>query len=273
MGPQANPQTTSTTQALVTQQSKVVTLPNVPGRWRMTFHDEFDGTRVDKTKWQTQWREFNKDDKIFYQPYRFGAVNLESNLTVDKGMLKIRVNKEGVSWDANVKYTTGVINTAEKFSQQYGYFEIRLKSLMPNARGTDTAFWMFPETSDWPPELDICEIPGSGKAQQVLLNQHYKNAEGKDASHDKLFTLPTGSFADGWHTFGLLWKPDVVVWYIDGVERHRSAQDIPRQKMILFCSTEIQGGWTGDPAAGEWAQTMQVDYIRAYQSGDEAKPR
>lgn len=245
-------------------------MPKVSGQWRLTFSDEFDGDKVDRSKWQVQWREFDQEGKIFYQPMRFGAANLDSNLSVADGVLNIRLNQEGVPWDPKVKHTTGVINSAEHFSQQYGYFEIRLKAPSPEALGTDADFWLFAETNEWPPEFDICEIPGSAKARQVLLNQHYKDATGKDASHDTTFTLPEGqNFSGDWHTFGLLWQPDLAVWYVDGIERHRSTQDIPRQKMILFCSTEIQGGWTGDPAKGKWPQRTQVDYIRVYQTTDE----
>jgi beta-glucanase (GH16 family) len=242
----------------------------VPATWKLTFGDEFNGAAVDKTKWQTQWRECDKDGKIFYQPYRFGAVNLESNLTVKNGALTIRSNREGVGWDPKVQYTTGVINTAQKFSQKYGYFEIRLKSPNAKARGTDGDFFLFAEANQWPPELDVCEIPGSGEAKKVLLNQHYRRPDGTRASNEKYYALPSGTFADGWHTFGLLWDPNLLVWYVDGVERHRCTTGVPDQNMVLFCSVEIPGNWTGESATGAWSQFQQVDYIRVYQRASPA---
>lgn len=242
----------------------------VPGEWTLSFHDEFEGTALNREKWNDQWREFNADGEIFYQPYRFLAVNLPENLTVADGVLTIRANREPIEWDPKVKFTTGGINSAEKFSQRYGYFEVRLKAPDAGARGTDADFFLFCEANRWPPELDVCEIPGSGQARRVLMNQHFVRPEGGRGSNEKYHVLENDSFADGFHTFGLLWAPDRLVWYVDGVERHRSTTHVPDVPMVLFCALEIPGDWTGDPSTGQWPQQMQVDYIRVYQRSPDA---
>ena len=81
----------------------------------------------------------------------------------------------------------------------------------------------------------------------------------------KYYTLPSGTFADGGHTFGPLWEPGLLVWYVDGVEHRRNTNGVPDQNMVLFCSVEIPGDCAGDPATGAWPRFQQVDYIRVYQ--------
>jgi beta-glucanase (GH16 family) len=242
------------------------TAVGLDGRWRLTLADEFEGVEVDSKKWQTAWREFDAKGKIFFQPYRFLGCNLKENLTVRDGALNIRVAREPVSWDPKVKYTTGVINSAQRFSQRYGFFEVRLRSPASDARGTDASFFLFAEANRWPPEIDVCEIPGSGEARRALLNHHFVDANGKRGDAQKYVVLPEGkTFHDAYRTFAVLWEPGLIVWYVDGQERHRRTEYVPDEPMVLFATVEIQGSWCGDPERGAWPQRYQVDYIRVYE--------
>lgn len=198
------------------------------------------------------------------------GVCLERNLAlVDAGegvrALRIRANKEGVSWDPKVRFTTGCLNTAEKRAIRHGYIEARMRGPDANARGTDADLFLFAAANRWPPEIDIYEVYGAGQARTVLLNHHYIEA-GVRKHEEQRFTLTSGTFADGWHTFGLAWQPGLLVWYVDGVERHRHAQHVPAEDMVLFLATEVMGGWTGDPDSGTWPQDHLVDYVRVYEA-------
>ena len=56
-------------------------------------------------------------------------------------------------------YSSGVISSVSKFSQQYGYFEIRAQ--LPPGQRMWPAFWMVPNPTGGRPEIDIMEEPGN----------------------------------------------------------------------------------------------------------------
>ncbi len=60
----------------------------------------------------------------------------------------------------NNEYISGILTTQGRFSQKYGYFEIRAK--IPVGVGVWPAFWMLADDGGWPPEVDIME--GRGRA-------------------------------------------------------------------------------------------------------------
>lgn len=74
-------------------------------------------------------------------------------------------------------HTSGYIRDAGGFSQQYGYWEGRLK--IEQVLGVWTGFWLTAAGGSWPPEIDIWELYGDspGKIwQNVFRNQAFSNS-------------------------------------------------------------------------------------------------
>jgi len=148
-------------------------LPGTKSAWTMTFRDEFDATTLDRTKWSTTlaWGDRSLSGNKELQCY--GDGNFEHR----SGTLRIVARKQSRACPKpafQAPYTSGVIASFGKFSQQYGYFELRAK--VPKGKGLWPAFWLLPEDKSWPPELDVFEVVNDGKT--IHQTSHWKSATG-----------------------------------------------------------------------------------------------
>src|SRR5690606_41212048 len=81
-----------------------------------------------------------------------------------QGHLVITARKENPAnhqcWYGTCQYTSARLNTAGKFTAQYGHVEARMK--VPRGQGMWPALWMLGMPGDWPVsgEIDIMEIVG-----------------------------------------------------------------------------------------------------------------
>lgn len=166
-------------------------------------------------------------------------------------------------------YTSGLINTRDTFSQKYGYFEMR--AALPAGKGLWPAFWLLPQGGGWPPELDVVEVLGS-KPREVHAATHSK-ATGKHVSQFSTYRGIDSS--SGFHTYGALWGPNEIVWYVDGREVFRAPTPADMHRpMYLLANLAVGGKWPGDPdATTRFPAEMRIDYIRAYQLKPELTER
>ena len=68
------------------------------------------------------------------------------------------------------------------------------------------------------------------------------------------------------HEFAVEWSAQRIVWFVDGVERFRSEQDIPQTKMYLLVNLAVGGDWPGAPDEKTlFPGTLEVDYVRVYE--------
>ena len=157
-------------------------------------------------------------------------------------------------------YTSGMISSYGKFAQQFGWFEIRAR--FPKGKGMWPAFWLLPPTKDWPPEIDVLEILGH-ETDKVYMTNHWKNSTGKHEGKGESFKGP--DFSAAYHTFAIDWEPDAIIWYVDGVERYKTTENIPAEPMYLLANLAVGGDWPGNPdATTVFPGDMQVDYVRIY---------
>jgi beta-glucanase (GH16 family) len=96
------------------------------------------------------------------------------------------------------------------------------------------------------------------------------------AQHNESITnkIRTADLAAGFHVYGLSWHPDLLRWYLDGVEVARTPTPPGLDKpMYLLVNLAVGGpkSWPGAPDAGTlFPARMTVDYIRAYRDQDGA---
>jgi beta-glucanase (GH16 family) len=73
--------------------------------------------------------------------------------------------------------------------------------------------------------------------------------------------------AAGFHNYGLLWTPDSIIWYIDGVQTRSASLAMAHRyrdlagPMYLCFNIAMGGGWAGPAGAGTTAQ-MEIDWVR-----------
>ncbi|NQT01795.1 MAG: alpha-L-fucosidase [Planctomycetes bacterium] len=224
--------------------------------WKLAWNDEFDGTKIDTSKW-----EIIGDSKR-----RDGYWVKEDSYLDGKGNLLIRTKKDGQ------RYTSGAMRTRNKFEHKFGYWVCRCK--FPEQVGHWPAFWLFigsvgkvgNEGRDGT-EIDIMEKPWL--EDKITQNLHWdgygtahKNAGGK------LSMIP--GISKGFHTFGLHWKADEYVFYVDGKETWRTSAGGVSQVPQYMKLTEEIGDWGGDIKKAELPDYFVVDYVRVYDTVEQS---
>jgi beta-glucanase (GH16 family) len=118
----------------------------------------------------------------------------------------------------NNEYISGILTTQSRFSQKYGYFEIRAK--IPVGTGVWPAFWLLADDGGWPPEIDVMEGRGQ-KPGDLVMTTHWRHRDtGRIESCGFDFALPNA--ATDFHDYGVLWVRDRIVYFID----HKPVSDI-----------------------------------------------
>ena len=241
----------------------------VPGDWRIVLDDDFEGTSLDSSLWNTQypWGEDNNGD---------GSENcyLPSNVSLDgQGHLVLtgqRGEVQGTGSNGEPKswpYSSGQVNTFGKFSITHGVLEVRAQ--VPAGLGTWPAFWSLPANGSWPPEVDVMEVYGLDPGT-VDMTYHW-GKEKKPKEKDRETTLDGGEvFSSDFHVFGCAISSRAISWYLDGVEQwsftraNKIGQLVP---LYLVCNLAI-GGAGGDPDGTPMPVQYVVDYIRAWKAAD-----
>lgn len=221
----------------------------LPG-WRLTWSDEFNGTSVDTTKWRIVNQDPNKNNELqYYSP---------SHVSVNNGYLVLKSTNTPTGGKS---YTSGSVESVNRFFQQYGRIEGRMRT--PKTQGIWPAFWMLPNPSGWPPEIDIMELLGHDP-NSVYFSNHWGVYP---QSYNWQTTQYTGpDFSADFHTFAVDWWPDRLEWYIDGVRRVTHNQNVSSLPFFVILNTAVGGNWPGNPNGSTvFPQFFYIDYVRAYQ--------
>lgn len=215
---------------------------------QLVFGEEFEGDRVDPKYWNTElaWGRENNEELQYYS---------EDSLQVRDGMLAITARKQP-SHDR--EYTSGVIASFDKYVYQYGYLEVRARTV--KGQGLWPAFWTLSSLPKDPNEIDLIEQVGHNPYRnQMSLHWGFGSAK----RHSMTYTGP--DYADEFHTYAVDWTPDRMVWYVDNIERFRASDHIPSAPMYLIANLAVGGRYPGPPdeTTPETA-TYLIDYIRVY---------
>jgi hypothetical protein len=239
----------------------------VSGNFDLTFDDEFNANSIDTSKWNlgnvNTWGTQQLNDELeCYQA---------ANSTESGGNLLLTAKKESVRCSVpsmTTSYSSGAVNTQAKFSQLYGYFEIR--ALMPLGQGLWPAFWLVPNNGQWPPEIDIFEFISNDPLDYQTI--HWGTSDATHQESDGMFTVPDRS--QNWNVYGLSWTPTSVTWYVNGqaTMRYTKSANISNTPMFVILNMAVGGSWPGSPnSSTKFPSTMQVDYLRVWQCNDLSK--
>ena len=251
-------------------QSPVPTTPSL-NDYELVFSDEFNATELDYSKWNTQYlwgadlvinseEQYyvdSQNDKDFgFNPFevRDGSLTIKSIPTPAALLQKAN----------NQPYLSGLITSYDAFKFTYGYVETRAKA--PYGQGLWSAFWLLNAYYiDDKPEIDIMEQIGHDQ-DVVYHTYHYYDADGQLRSTESKPT-PGIDFTSNFHTYAVEWKPGTIVYYVDGIERHRvSDPKVSQQDMYIIANTALGGWWPGSPDVSTlFPAEYEIDYIRAYQ--------
>ena len=175
-------------------------------------------------------------------------------------------------------YTSAQLDTYGKFSFEYGRIEARIEE--PAGVGLCSQFWLLGDSSTlgqdcWPScgEIDVHEAIGNLPSQaDAFLHGPGAAAPGYQQWGTSIESaLP---FTDSFHTYGLIWQPNLLTWTLDGVPyASATPKTLGKGSTWAFNSHSFHiildlevGGWPGPPNANTiFPASMLVDWVRVYQ--------
>ncbi|WP_317899111.1 glycoside hydrolase family 16 protein [Aurantibacillus circumpalustris] len=214
----------------------------------LDFEDNFDGSALDSSKWKIIYgvaRDIEHTNaQQWYSP---------KNIEVSNGTLKLITKRDTFInqcydiWEKNALlhkcedffFSAGEIDSKEKFS--HGKFEMSCK--LPRAKGVGSSFW----TYGAPPsnEIDIFEFENEYK----LFGQYDENKLSKVQRMNSRTDLDNNGtiedcpnsytgidYSKDFHVFTLIWTPQKLEWYVDGVLKRRSTLFYTMLGQIVECN-------------------------------------
>lgn len=226
------------------------------GKWKLTFDDEFTGSRLNTTRWATGWfgagitGPVNSAEQECYAPGQVHVSGGTLNITVAKSACKVGGKtypyRSGL---ISSNPSSGVPNQPSRgFQQAYGFFQASI--YLPGSSGAidDWPAW-WTDGQSWPKdgEMDILE----GLSGRACYHFH-SPAGGPGACAKGTFT--------GWHVYGADWKPGSVTYYYDGTAVGTIKTGITSAPMYLILNDAVSSTTGGPTHPG----TMKVAYTRVW---------
>lgn len=208
------------------------------GDWALIWVDEFNGKKIDQTKWGFDidcWGGGNDERQCYTKNKR--------NADIEDGKLVITARRERVTGPALPKhlrfgsalpdaqatrdFTSARLTTRAKASWRYGKIEVR--AILPQGQGTWPAIWMLPEKETYGPwaasgEIDILEavnlgVPCAkctgGRENHILGTLHFGGKWPNNLHKGEEVPFP-GVLDGKFHTYAIEWHPDRIIWQVDG---------------------------------------------------------
>ncbi len=232
--------------------------PGLDSTWSLAFDDDFDGSSLDTGKWVTNIWQGNRcganigthGAQDCYSP---------SAVTQSNGKAHLTATRNSFNFNGSIfPYTSGIINSDQKYSFTYGYVDVRAK--LPKGKGLWPAIWLYNPayTVD---EIDLMEFIGEDQAT-VYQTLHDRNGG------ENQFKGKNTDWSADYHNYAVNWQPGSLTFYIDGVETGRLTNLVPSEKMYLMVNLDVGGPSSWGGAADNttaFPSTVDVDYVHVYQ--------
>lgn len=246
--------------------------------WADEFSNRATRSAPDPAKWTYDtgaghWGNHELETYCAYGSNRTPCDAGKPNIYVGTdGFLHIVARKNALG-----QYTSARIKTEGLASFQYGRMEARIK--IPSGQGLWPAFWMLGNSIDevgWPKcgEFDIMENIGR---EPTIIHGSIHGHGFTGTSIGFPYTARGGlPFSSGFHTFGLIWVPGRVEYYVDrpsNVYASFTPTSLPpgavwpfdKGKFFFILNLAVGGDWPGAPdLATHFPAEMLVDYVRVW---------
>lgn len=283
----------------------------VEGGWRLVWSDEFDGSAIDRSKWDFDvdcWGGGNNERQCYTESPRNAAVT-DGKLVITARKEKAtgaafpaaqRSDPEKAAAQATRDFTSARLVTRGKAAWTYGKIEVGAK--LPQGQGTWPAIWMLPERNDYGTwaasgEIDIleavnlgvrCDTCEGGIENRILGTLHFGGQWPANKHKGDETALPAP--LDGFHIFGIVWEKGRIVWTVDGKpyatriasEWSTSGSSDPAapfdRPFHLLLNLAVGGGLAegrglkGVDESG-YPKIMEVDWVRVWQCGEDEASR
>jgi beta-glucanase (GH16 family) len=179
-------------------------------------------------------------------------------------------------------YTSARLKTQGLFSFQYGRFEVRAQTA--EAQGFWPAAWLLGnnvDTAGWPAcgEQDVLERVNAAKTPDWNEGSVHGTGFTGDAGLGTVVNFSGDLTAANWHTYGMIWTPGSVAYYIDNPATPYvtyTTADMKKlkgavwpfdagQSNFIILNLAVGGSWPGPPnASTPFPSHLVVDYVRIF---------
>lgn len=283
--------------------SELLPPEGVPSNFNIVWRDEFNGNKVDQTKWAFAYSGFdtaadtqmhNTDnpenvsvsDGVLHLTARYSPTRERWNSATKQMETVPRTNtkkdKNGNTITYPAPFTSGALNTftdkgkvKASFKGDF-YAEARIK--LPMSESSWSSFWLTGTNGNpWPQngEIDVFESKGYDPSF-LQANTHTPRSE-KDLTHSKQTQRQISNNGDtqtDFHTYGVLKTKDSITFYYDGkVNKTVPLKDIkdpnpfldPDNAMALRLSHMVGGSFLKDDKGNDY--TDATKHIDSYRDG------
>lgn len=181
----------------------------LPGWGAPVWRDEFDGTAVDRSRWnvRSDWQG------------NHGGKNEPANATVAAGVLSLtcrRLATPFVTPQGVVKpFGTAYLDTNGKAPAPVARGRWAVRMRLPRAKGSWLAFWL--RDAALPGELDVVEAVCDGLGGGRLVFTVHQDTNGGKAKRGFEWVPPASFDWQGYHEYAVEWDGVRMSWLVDGV--------------------------------------------------------
>ena len=234
--------------------------------YELVWEDEFEGTRLDTTKWSGHGQSL---DGTLTEQYP-GGYSCSDCISVKDGYLTISIRHEDGSTPGKPEgWYFASIDSYPAFFSSYGYFECRAK--LAKAVAGNCAFWLnSPVAYDTSVpkeegnEIDIMESMRYGVEHQgsVENNIHYFDETGHQRLHAR-WVIVDGDPYEEFNTYGLKWDEEGYTFYVNGKECRKTDFGLASGPEYIVLSNFMRD-FNRKEIEGDSADFV-VDYVKVYQ--------
>ena len=283
-----------------------VTLPNgVPTNYDLTWYDEFDGDKLDMTKWDYSLSSFDPKartqmhftddpanvslkDGILHLTALYTPKQLKWNPVTKKNEWVDRENtykdpKTGQTITYKAPFTSGAIQTRDRhgkvLTEFVGDFYAESRIKLPLSESSWASFWMTGTKGGGSPksgEIDVFESKGYDP-NYIQANVHTEPSKTGQYSEQHPYKIPNnGDTQTDFHTYGVLKEGDKVTFFYDGQAVHtikyseltKNTPFVNKDNGFILRLTHIVGGsFVKDWDGGTRNYTDAIPYKDSYKDG------
>ena len=226
--------------------------------YSLIWDEEFNGSSVNTANWNIDVGNPGVNNEL--ENYQ------AANATVSNGNLVITAKQQSVGGQP---YTSAKLETAGKFSVQFGRIEARIK--LPMVQGTWPAFWMLGSSinsgTPWPDcgEIDIMEHVNT--TNTILGTMHWNGGSGHVQYGSSTTTTP-----GDYHVYAVEWDANSIRWYVDNtlyvtgnIQNNINNTGAFHHPFFIILNLAMGGNLPGNTIDNASLPTqMLVDYVLVY---------
>jgi len=163
------------------------------------------------------------------------------------------------------QFTSGVINTAGRFEQEFGRFEARLR--FPGGMGIWPQWWLR-SVHGWPPAIHVAGLAGH-RPEHLEFLIWYLTEQGRQ---ERTGSVEGSRWQDEFHVYRADWSEKEILFVVDDVEVGRlDLEGVPPfGPLYPIVNLSVHDGEAG-PVPDEttpWPAVLELDWLRVYRRAE-----